>query len=414
MADHVDFAEHYFHAGAAPFTDGQYPMAVNANLTALANIPFEEGVASHAYPYQWYTGTAADPTNPAHWGLGAQLSQIFTGMFPAWNTPNAPFSPNDLFVFRETDAAILTASANPINFGQQTNILTGNVQVDLSSATLTTASPAILTTLLEIDEPFSAFRFDMEFLSENPGMLSVYLGEEQIFSFENALYGAGPGDLLHSGLVWLSEEHPAGPYSLAFRLDPLGETQTSIEISNLEFITLVEAPPELLGDYNGNGTVDAADYTVWRNAFGQAGAALGADGNDDGVIDDLDYDIWKANFGETIDSDPGLLGDYNANGTVDAADYTVWRNTFGDTGAGLAADGNGNGQIDSEDYDFWKSHFGESIGSGSGAHVAESLRDSGSAVSERLPHIAVPEPNCLAWLLLAILGGFCRPGRLSC
>ena len=37
----------------------------------------------------------------------------------------------------------------------------------------------------------------------------------------------------------------------------------------------------LLGDYNLNGIVDAADYTVWRNSFGQAGAGLAADGNDD-------------------------------------------------------------------------------------------------------------------------------------
>jgi hypothetical protein len=31
-----------------------------------------------------------------------------------------------------------------------------------------------------------------------------------------------------------------------------------------------------------------------------------------------------------------LAGDYNHNGIVDAADYTVWRDTLGQTGAGLA------------------------------------------------------------------------------
>jgi hypothetical protein len=68
-----------------------------------------------------------------------------------------------------------------------------------------------------------------------------------------------------------------------------------------------------------------------------------------------------------------LSGDYNGNGTVDAADYTVWRNTFGDVGSGLAADGNGNGQIDDGDYNVWKSHFGETAGSGAGgaSHVPE-------------------------------------------
>ena len=37
----------------------------------------------------------------------------------------------------------------------------------------------------------------------------------------------------------------------------------------------------------------------------------------------------------------GLLGDYNGDGRVDAADYTVWRDSEGATGSGLAADGNG-------------------------------------------------------------------------
>ena len=60
-----------------------------------------------------------------------------------------------------------------------------------------------------------------------------------------------------------------------------------------------------------------------------------------------------------------LVGDYNQNGTVDAADYTVWRNTLGQSGTGLAADGNGSGTIDAGDYNVWKLHFGETDGAGS-------------------------------------------------
>jgi hypothetical protein len=69
-----------------------------------------------------------------------------------------------------------------------------------------------------------------------------------------------------------------------------------------------EAPEiETTGDYNGNGTVDAADYTVWRNTFGDtvANAGDGADGDQSGEIDDGDYDFWKSNFGAIV---PGAGG----------------------------------------------------------------------------------------------------------
>jgi hypothetical protein len=63
---------------------------------------------------------------------------------------------------------------------------------------------------------------------------------------------------------------------------------------------------------------------------------------------------------------PGtVVGDYNGNGVVDAADYVLWRKSLGQTGVGLAADGNGNNQIDAADYGVWRAHFGQTAGSGS-------------------------------------------------
>jgi hypothetical protein len=46
------------------------------------------------------------------------------------------------------------------------------------------------------------------------------------------------------------------------------------------------------GDYDRNGVVDAADYDVWRNAYGST-ELLDADGNSDGVIDAADYVVWR-------------------------------------------------------------------------------------------------------------------------
>jgi hypothetical protein len=62
--------------------------------------------------------------------------------------------------------------------------------------------------------------------------------------------------------------------------------------------TLVLISDGLAGDFNRDGTVSAADYTVWRNSLGQAGNTA-ADANEDNVVDLDDYAMWKANFGRS-------------------------------------------------------------------------------------------------------------------
>lgn len=57
-----------------------------------------------------------------------------------------------------------------------------------------------------------------------------------------------------------------------------------------------------------------------------------------------------------VGGDPTLVGDYNEDGTVDAADYTVYRDNylmFSDQG-----DGDGNGYVGNPDYDLWASNYG--------------------------------------------------------
>ncbi len=61
-------------------------------------------------------------------------------------------------------------------------------------------------------------------------------------------------------------------------------------------LVLRSAGSAIPGDYNGNGQVDAADYTVWRDTFGQSVTpGTGADG----VINEHDYTMWFARFGNS-------------------------------------------------------------------------------------------------------------------
>ena len=52
------------------------------------------------------------------------------------------------------------------------------------------------------------------------------------------------------------------------------------------------------GDYNGNGVVDAADYTVWRDAM-TAGSGFLQNDNTPGVVDESDFQYWRAHFGDS-------------------------------------------------------------------------------------------------------------------
>ena len=74
-----------------------------------------------------------------------------------------------------------------------------------------------------------------------------------------------------------------------------------------EATAFVVVPTQLMlvGDFNGNGVVDAADYVVWRNASPTATLP-----NDDtpGVVDASDYQSWRANFGKSTPASASALG----------------------------------------------------------------------------------------------------------
>jgi PEP-CTERM motif len=92
----------------------------------------------------------------------------------------------------------------------------------------------------------------------------------------------------------------SGTFPLLVRgvASPLGSFDTTLRDASGNAIplsisdgTLIVAVP-LPGDYNRNGTVDAADYTVWRNDLG-------------GTYSQGDYAVWKAHFGETLGGGSG-------------------------------------------------------------------------------------------------------------
>jgi hypothetical protein len=98
----------------------------------------------------------------------------------------------------------------------------------------------------------------------------------------------------------------SGNYDLQFLLDSGSHWVRSVTLAgqNVDLGEIAALPvTSNNGDYNGNGTVDAADYILWRNTLGQRNGPLPADGNANGVVDAADYGIWRSHFGQIgIDS----------------------------------------------------------------------------------------------------------------
>jgi len=108
------------------------------------------------------------------------------------------------------------------------------------------------------------------------------------------------------------------------------------------------------------------------SVFQIVSAAGGVDGEFSGAsLPSLVGASWQLRYSSNaVLLQVALAGDYNFDGRVDAADYTQWRDALGQNGAALAADGDGNGQVDANDHGVWKSHFGETIAGGAGGLAA--------------------------------------------
>jgi len=61
----------------------------------------------------------------------------------------------------------------------------------------------------------------------------------------------------------------------------------------------VQGPAGLDGDYNNDGMVDAADYTIYRDNLGSDSAVLNGNGSGGATVVQADYALWKQNFGSS-------------------------------------------------------------------------------------------------------------------
>jgi hypothetical protein len=165
----------------------------------------------------------------------------------------------------------------------------GSLTVDADSLAGFTSDYNVLVPRLTTDDGDSILTLDQWKAQTGNDMHSLVASAEQLF--------ANPV----GGDYHLFASSPAvnkGTSSQAPNIDLDGESRpagAAVDIGADEFLVAL-AP--LVGDYNTDGRVDAADYAVWRKSLGlNVTPFTGADGDGNGVVDGGDYTAWRANFG---------------------------------------------------------------------------------------------------------------------
>jgi type 1 glutamine amidotransferase len=124
---------------------------------------------------------------------------------------------------------------------------------------------------------------------------------------------------------------------------------------------------ELDGDsYDNNGGIDGFFPHAWYHEFDGGRSWYTAGGHTSGSYAEPDF---RRHLAGGILWSAALAGDFNRDHTVDAVDYTIWRNSLGEVGPGLPADVTGpdglpDGTVDLLDYASWKANYGKTAGGG--------------------------------------------------
>jgi glycosidase len=105
------------------------------------------------------------------------------------------------------------------------------------------------------------------------------------------------------------------------------------------------------GDLNSSGTTNTADMALLYSSFGSPSWLT--DLNVDGAVNISDVQTMITNLIRT------MPGDFNLDGSVNAADYAVWRKFLGtSTATYVQGDADLDRDVDENDYNVWRSQFG--------------------------------------------------------
>jgi hypothetical protein len=200
--------------------------------------------------------------------VSGAISQSATGVLRGNGTVVAPSFQNDGFVSPGTSPGLLTYQ------GSYMQTATGNLDIEIAGTTPGTEySVFAVTGAASLAGKLIVDGASVGGVSYTPTIGQMY----DVLTATGGVSGTFSSTISH----WVISG------SLVHYSTTYGANKVTLQVTSLSALTP--------GDYNGDGFVDAADYSIWRDTLGSHNPA--ADGNVNGMIDPGDFDIWKLHFG---------------------------------------------------------------------------------------------------------------------
>ncbi len=122
--------------------------------------------------------------------------------------------------------------------------------------------------------------------------------DEQVMAFKGLMRALdGRADALSAVHIW--QWGMPGSSGSLWNIDTDLPADQPNNLAAGQWLSSFVSGPVLSGDYNNDGIVDTADYTVWRDNLGAAPGTLPND-PDGGVIGAAQYNTWRDRFGLTF------------------------------------------------------------------------------------------------------------------
>lgn len=154
---------------------------------------------------------------------------------------------------------------------------------------------------------------DVQFLFSEQAVGELEAGTHEV-KFDLTQGGVDP-QFLHPDIQgyndWIADGFVPGGFYIYLNKNPSTTKDSFAWTIYLDNIRVGNEVTGNGGDYNGNGVVDAADYTVWRDHLGGAGpegdGTTSGDllGMPDGIVDQWDYQFWRQQFGTVLSGGGG-------------------------------------------------------------------------------------------------------------